>query len=166
MDWLDLHVSDDILCEIGRITVYKTHIEKQIANFIRYILKLDEDEAILLMYRLSIWRLLDILESLLYKKLDSHNEQLDRFRNFQKEVKGIVTERNDFVHSMWGFGETLKANSATRIEHSKDSKSGKIRRTAKSVSLAHLRDVGEKLKHLSWLIGDIRVKVCPLENIS
>ena len=89
MDLLDLTVSDDILCEIGRIAVYQTHIERQISIFIRSLLKLDEDEANLITYRLSIWKLLEMLESLLYKRLDSEDGQLTRFRTFQKEVKEI-----------------------------------------------------------------------------
>lgn len=157
MYWTDLTVSDKVLCEVGRIAIFQTHIEQTMASCIRLLLGLDEESANLVTYRLTFWRLLDTLESLLHNCSDTPAGQIKRFGNFKKEMKDIVPQRNSCVHSMWSFSDA--ENAAIRITYSKDKQTKKISRSVNTISLDELKIISEKFKDANWLIGDIRAKV-------
>lgn len=158
MDWTDLTVSDAVLCEIGRITIFQTHIEQNMDILIGSLLKLDRESTALVTYRVNFWKRLEMLESLLYSCSTAPDEQIQRFNDFKERIKKVVPERNNCVHSMWSFEENLDPNLATRITYKRESK--KILRNVETVSLDQLKQIGKELKQLNWLIGDIRVQVC------
>lgn len=158
MDWTDLTVNDVVLCEIGRITIFQTHIERNMASFIRCLLDIDEDSANLLTYRLRFWQLLKDLESLLWNSGRATREEIERFGEFKKKMKRIVPDRNSYVHSMWSFSD--EPNSATKITYLENNHTKKILRNVQTVSLDQLKKINAELKHLTWLIGDIRIKTC------
>lgn len=119
-----LTVSDSILCEIGRIAVLQSHIEGQMALFIHELLYLDESKGNAITYKLSFWGLMDLLNSLLNSEFGAQNEYVKRVEKFRKNMERIFPQRNDCVHSMWGFGRTLKSDSATRVKVVRDKSNG------------------------------------------
>src|SRR5215813_973870 len=104
---MPLTVSDEILCEIGRIAVYQSHIEGEMALFIRELLYLDESRGHLITATLSFGRLIDLLRSLLRDEFDSDHDYFKEFEEIRKKLVQSEEKRNSFVHSMWGFGSTL-----------------------------------------------------------
>ena len=159
---MTLTVSNDILCEIGRIAVYQSHIEGQMALFIRELLYLDEAKGNLITFKLRFWGLMDLLGSLLNTEFGAKNEHVQRFEKFRKDMDKIVPERNNCVHSMWGFGPTLKSDSATRVKVVKGASKGAVLESV-PVTLSELQDISKALDQLDWEISDIRVHVCHYE---
>lgn len=156
---MPLTVSDAILCEIGRIAVYQSHIEAQMANFIQNLLYLDEPRGNLITHRLSFGALIDLLGSLLSHEFGSNHQHFERFEEFRKKVVRLEEQRNKFVHSMWAFGSTLKPDSATRIKVVKNRTKG-AQLESTQVALKDLEEVSAAMEQLEWEIGDLRVRVC------
>jgi len=159
---MPLTVSRDILCEIGRITVYQSHIEGQMALFIHELLYMDEAKGNLITFKLRFWGLMDLLGSLLNSEFDAQNQYVKRFEQFRKDMEKFVPERNNCVHSMWAFGPTLKSDSATRLKVVKDKSKGAILESV-PVTLNELQEISEALEQLEWELSDIRVHVCHYE---
>lgn len=151
---MSLTVSDQILAEIGRVTVLQSHIEAQIALFIRELLFLDEAKGNIITSRLRIGELIDALRSLLVSKLGHGNSHVTRFERFSKELDKCRRQRNEIVHSLWSFGDDLKADSATR------SKVKKNKREFVPIKLDDLQKLSKEMEQLEWEAGDMRVKVC------
>jgi len=149
-----LTVSDDILCEIGRIAVYQSLIEGQMALFIRELLYLDEAQGNLKTSKLRFWDLIKELDTLLNNEFGAQNKYVQRFKKFREEMKDFVSMRNNCVHSMWGFGPTLNSGSATRVKAN-----GAVLESV-TVTLEELQGISKALNHLEWEIGDIRAWVC------
>lgn len=159
---MPLSVSKDILCEIGRITVWQSHIEGQMARFIQEVLYLDEADGNLITFKLRFWDLMDLLAALLNKEFGAQNKHVKRFDEFKQDMKRIVPQRNNCVHSMWGFGHTLKSDSATRVKVVKHKSKGAVRESV-AVSLKELQDMSKEMERLEWMVGNIRVRVCHIE---
>ena len=159
---MPLTVSKEVLCEIGRITVWQSHIEGQMALFIRELLCLDEASGNLITFKLRVWDLIDLLGSLLTKEFSPTNKHVERFEEFRQAMSKIVPQRNVDVHSMWGFGHDLKSDSATRVKVVKHKTKGAVLKSV-PVSLEELRKRSKEMEHLEWLISDIRVRVCHYE---
>ncbi|MDQ3819959.1 MAG: hypothetical protein M3362_20105 [Acidobacteriota bacterium] len=156
---MSLSVSDEILCEIGRIAVYQSHIEGQMALFIQGLLYLDETEGNLVTLNLSFWEHMDLLGSLLRNEFGAQSKYVGTFDDFRKSMEMIVPQRNKFVHSMWGFGETFGYDTATMVKVVKDKSKGAVLKSV-PVTLQELRDMSGKMAHLEWLISDLRVRIC------
>ena len=159
---MPLTVGDPILREIGRIAVYQSHIEGQMALFVRELLDLEEVKGNLITFKLSFWELTDLLGSLLSNEFASQNKHVRRFESFRKAMEKTVPERNKSVHSMWSFGSTLKSDSATRVRVVKDKSKGAVLESV-PVTLKELQDMSKEMEHLEWEIGDLRVRVCHYE---
>ena len=154
---MSLAVSNDVLCEIGRIAVYQSHIEGQMALFIRELMYLDEVKGNLIASKLSFWEHMDLVGSLLSNEFGTQSKHVVRFEKFRKSMEKIVPQRNKFVHSIWSFGSKLKSDSATRVKIK-----GAVLESV-PVSLAELQDISKEMEHLEWEIGDLRVRVCHYE---
>src|ERR1041384_5649646 len=111
---MEITVSEPILLEIGRITVYQTHIEGQMGLFIRVLLYLDEARGDILTAGLRIIELLEILNALLVNEFGDNHKHVERFKKFRQALEENKRERNKLVHSMWSFGPTFDGDSAMR----------------------------------------------------
>jgi hypothetical protein len=155
---MTLTVSNEILCEIGRIAVYQSHIEGQMALFIQELLYLDETQGNLVTCNLSFWEHMDLVGSLLRNEFGPQSKYVLTFEDFRKSMKEIVPQRNKFVHSMWGIGGALSYDSAIMVKVVKDRAKGAVLKTV-PVTLKELQDISGKMAHLEWLISDLRVRV-------
>jgi hypothetical protein len=156
---MQLSVSDEILCEIGRITVYQSHIESELALFIQELLKIANDgRGDIVTVKLSFGELIRVAGSLLRREFGDDHEQVKRFDEFSSGASVVLGRRNQFAHSLWGFGKDLTRNTATRIKVAEKKQS--VRRDIEFLSLGDLQDISEEMMHLLWLISDIRVTVC------
>jgi len=156
---MTLTVSNEILCEIGRVAVYQSHIEGQMALFIQGLLYLDETQGNLITLNLSFWEHMNLIGSLLRNEFDLQSEYVTTFEDFRKSMEQLVPQRNKFVHSMWGFGSTFNYDSATMVKVVKDKSKGAMLQSV-PVTLKELQDISGKMAHLEWLISDLRVRVC------
>ncbi len=159
---MPLMVSNAFLREIGRIAVYQSHIEGQMAIFVRELLYLDEERGNLITARLSFRALTDLLGSMLCFEFSSRHAHVKRFSDIRTKMIKLEGQRNKFVHSMWAFGHTLRPDSATRVKVER----GKTKRTkleSMQVALKELEDVSKAMEHVEWAIGDLRVRVCHYE---
>jgi hypothetical protein len=155
---MPLTVSNPILAEIGRITVYQTHTEAQMGLFIQELLYLDNAKGYILTSGLRVNELVNMLAALLSNEFGPQHRHVVRFKKFSSALEKLKKQRNDVVHSMWSFGPTLNVDSATR---SKIKKSG---REFATVTLSDMQDLSKKMEHLEWEISDIRVRVCHYEE--
>jgi len=154
---LRLTISEAFLTEIGRIAVYQTHTEAQMSLFIQELLYLDDAKGNIITSGLRINELVTTLEALLTNEFGTQHRYVIRFKKFSSALDKLRKKRNEIVHSMWSFGSTLKANSATR---------SKIKRRGRefvSVTLDEMKELSKKMEHLEWEISDIRVRVCHYE---
>jgi hypothetical protein len=159
---MHLTVSDEILCEIGRITVYQSHIESELAFFIQELLRVANDgRGDIITVKLSFNELIRVAGSLLRSEFGDDYEQVKRFDEFSSDANVVFARRNQLAHSLWGFGEDLTRNTATRIKTTEKKQS--VRKDVEFLSLQDLKNISEEMVHLLWLISDIRVKVCHYE---
>ncbi|HXI26662.1 MAG TPA: hypothetical protein VNG71_22615 [Pyrinomonadaceae bacterium] len=157
---MPLTVSNPILTEIGRITVYQTHTEAQMGLFIQELLYLDDAKGHILTSGLRVNELVDMLGALLANEFGPSHQHVARFKQFSKALDKLRLKRNEIVHSMWSFGPTLNVDTATR---SKIKRSG---REFATVTLSEMQELSKTMEHLEWEIGDIRVRVCHYEESS
>lgn len=129
------------------------------ALFIQGLLYLDETQGNLITLNLSFWQHMDLLGSLLRNEFGSQSKYVQTFEDFRKSMDMIVPKRNNFVHSMWGFGETFGYDSATMVKIVKDKSKGAVLKSV-PVTLKELQDISGKMTHLEWLISDLRVRIC------
>lgn len=155
---MPLTVSNAILTEIGRITVYQTHTEAQMGLFIQELLYLDDAKGHILTSGLRVNELVDMLRALLVNEFGAQHRHLVRFRKFSSALDKLRKKRNEVVHSMWSFGPTLNVDTATR---SKIKRSG---REFATVTLSEMQELSKTMEHLEWEISDIRVRVCYYEE--
>ena len=150
---------EPILLQIGILAVRQSHVEGELALFIHELLGLDEQRSELVTHRLGVWALADLLGDLLISRLGENDERTQAFATLRGEMGRLVSERNAAVHSMWSFGGTFDANSATRIQMKRDKRSGTVTRQVSQVSLSDLQGIADRLAGLQWEISTLRVSV-------
>ncbi len=159
---MQILVSDEILCEIGRITVYQSHIESELAFFIQQLLRVaNDDRGGIVTVKLPFGELIRVAGSLLRSEFGDDHEQVKRFNEFSSDANVSFGRRNQFAHSLWSFGKDLTRNTATRIKTTE--KKQLVKKDVELLSLKELKSVSEKAANLLWLISDIRVTVCHYE---
>jgi hypothetical protein len=159
---MQLSVSDEILCEIGRVTVYQSHIESELAFFIQQLLRIANDgRGDIITVKLPFGELIRVGGALLRSEFCDDHEQVKRFDEFSSGANVVFGRRNQFAHSLWGFGKDLTRNTATRIKVTEKKRS--VRKDVEFLSLEDLKDISNEMAHLLWLISDIRVTVCHYE---
>ena len=157
---MQLSVSDEILCEIGRITVYQSHIESELGLFIQELLRIANDgRGDIITVKLPFAELIRVAGSLLRSEFGDDHEQVKRFNKFSSAANVVCERRNQFAHSLWGFGKDLTPNTATRIKLTLAEKKKSVKKDVEFLSLGDLKDISEEMTHLLWLISDIRVTV-------
>jgi hypothetical protein len=159
---MQIVVSDEIFCEIGRITVYQSHIEAELAFFIQQLLRIaNDDRGDIVTVKLAFNELIRVAGSLLRIEFGDDHEQVRRFEEFKSEANVLFGRRNQFAHSLWSFGKDLTRNTATRIKTGE--RKQLVKKDVEFLSLEDLKDISEKMADLLWLISDIRVTVCHYE---
>lgn len=154
-----LSVSTDFLQQIGRVTVLQSHIEGQLAVFIRDLLRLASSDGDILTAQMSFGIRLKTVHSLLLSRLGSQHEYFKEFEAIQKDIARLEQARNTFVHSMWGFGSTLKSDTATRVKVASSSGAG-ARMQSVPVHIDELRELANEMEQREWAVSNLRVKVC------
>lgn len=149
---MSVTVSDKILGEIGRITVLQSHIETQLALFVRELLSLDEERGNIVTSRMRLGELSEVLRLLFINSLGNGSPCMARFDKFIKDLNDCRRRRNEIVHSVWSFGCDLKDESATR------SKVKKNKRESVSMMLSDLQALSKEMEQLEWEAGDLRIK--------
>jgi hypothetical protein len=156
---MQLTVPGPILLQIGTLAVRQSHVEGELTLFIHELLGLDEQRAELVTHRLGVWALADLLGDLLMSGLGENDSRTQRFSALRRELANLVPERNAAIHSMWSFGGTFDATSATRIQMKRDKRSGTVTRQATQVTQSELQEVADRLEALQWEISTLRVSV-------
>lgn len=105
---MPLTVSNPILAEIGRTTVYQTHTEAQMGLFIQELLYLDDAKGHILTSGLRVNELVGMLGALLANEFGSQHRHVVRFKKFSSALDKLRKKRNEAVHSMWKLRPYLK----------------------------------------------------------
>lgn len=98
---------------IGKVTVYYSNLEWQLAHFISSILSFQDRRGSIITSELAFKQLVAVLFSL-YKEI--YPEQIERHVQLNKALRKAqkaADERNKIVHSTWGAGEN---GNITRIK--------------------------------------------------
>lgn len=156
---MPLTVSNDILYQIGAITVLQSHIEGQMALFIQELLYLDEDRGNIITSRMSFRNLIETLDLLLQEEFGKDHNFYKRFDNLGNEMKSREQRRNEIVHSFWAFGSTLDSQSATRSKIIKK----KAKREIHTETVENLMEVATAMENLEINLGRLRVQICHYE---
>jgi hypothetical protein len=130
--------------------------------FIRELLYLDEVQGNIVTAKMSFGTLIDVLRSVLLNEFGAQHTYFKRFEKTQKELSQREQQRNQIVHSIWSFGSTLKADSATRIKVVRNKSQG-TRREFIQVTLNELKEIADSMEHLEWEVSDLRVRICHYE---
>jgi hypothetical protein len=159
---MQITISDEMFCEIGRITIYQTHIEYELAFFIQELLRIgNDDRGDIITVKLAFKELIRVAGSLLRSEFGDDHEQVRRFNEFKSEAIVLFDRRNQLAHSLWTFGKDLVRNTATRIKTTE--KQHSVKKVAEFLSLDDLKDISEKMHNVLWLLSDIRVRICHYE---
>lgn len=160
---MQLTVPDNVLSEIGRVTVYQSHIESELAYFIQQLLRIANDErGDIVTVKMSFNELVRVAGSLLRAEFGSENEYVIRFDAFSSGANVVFGRRNQFAHSVWGFGKDLQSETATRVKVTE--RKGSVKKDVELLSLVDLKSLSEKMNQLLWELSDIRVRVCHYEE--
>lgn len=148
---MPLLVSDAMLTEIGRITVYQSEIEDIMALCIRELLRLDEGRGNILTLKMSFGERMRVLDSLLRDEFGEDHEQVQKFDDFSKQANAAHQRRNQLAHSVWASGQDLEPNTATRIKVNQSAQT-----LCEPVTLEDLKKQSRLMGCLHGLICDIR----------
>jgi hypothetical protein len=155
---MPLYVPDAVLLEIGKIAVWFSRIERQIALLLEEFARIKEAEE---KTPSGFHKLADRTGSLLKAQFGEKHRYHERFRKFRVEMSAIAKERNTAVHSLWSFGPTFESSSAVRVETERAHR--QIRHETTVVSIEELRDLVARLEGLDWEISDLRIRICHYE---
>lgn len=98
---LYINVSDDILCELGKIVVFQNCLEWQISSNIISLLEVDNEKGNIITAELSFRQLIGVLSSLLLSKLGKDSSLYSEFEEIKKELYTFENFRNTIAHSVW-----------------------------------------------------------------
>ena len=156
---MQLTVPEPILLQIGTLAVRQSHVEGEVTLFIHELLGLDKQRAELVTNRLGVWALVNLLSDLLISTLGEQDSRVQSFAELRKELGSLVEQRNAAVHSMWSFGNTFDATSATRTRMKREKRSGTVVRQSSQVTQAALQEIVDRFAALQWEISTLRVSV-------
>jgi hypothetical protein len=159
---MTLTVSKAILCEVGRIAVAQSHIEGQMALFIRELLYLDDQRGYIVTMNLSFRLLIETLESLLREELGDDHPHFKTFETLRDEMRRREQERNQIIHSMWSVGSTFGSDTATRVKVVRK-KSDIAKRAVYPVTIDELKEMAQAMENLDLSLGNLRARVCHYE---
>ncbi|MCP4680278.1 MAG: hypothetical protein GY854_33260 [Deltaproteobacteria bacterium] len=111
-----LTVSEDVLCELGRVVAYQSLVESALAHFISSLLKLEHAEGQIVTAEISSRQLRSTLSSLLLQRLMEQPETDERARQLLKRIAKFEERRNALIHSLYWHGEGFSTDQATRFK--------------------------------------------------
>jgi len=154
-----INISDEVLAEIGKITIMFSLIENSLAAIIGKIVtvgRLQHELGIIITAELSFRQLISTLSSLLIFALGKDNDYVVQFKRVKPLLFKAEQERNMVVHSVWG------AQSGSTEPHA----IVRIKATAKHKKGLHIDFVNMKLEDLcriTDLIGEAYKELCLFE---
>lgn len=156
---MQLTVSDEILCEIGRVAVSHSHLEGELALFIQELLRVANDErGYILTFKMSFGEKVRVVRALLRNEFGDKHAEFIRFEAVRKKAERANDRRNNIAHSMWGFGKDFQSNAATRV------KANENKLADEALTTNDLRSIAQELQQLQWELSDIRAKLCHHEE--
>jgi hypothetical protein len=155
---MPLYVPDSILLEVGKVAAWLSRIERQM------VVLLDEFGDITgrrPQIPSGFQALAKTTEAALANQFGLQHRYCQRFGRFRAGMIPLITERNETVHGLWGFGPTFDSSTAVRTVTERKRK--QISPEATVVSLEQLRDFVRRLEGMEWEISDLRVRICYYE---
>lgn len=154
---MPLYVTEPIILEIGRITIWQSRLEAQITGLLA---ELDErcgpGTKEPLSARSGIHQLRSRLEERLSQCVGSVHPQFLRFVGLKDKFEAAVEQRNEVVHSVWGVGRDFDRSAATRISRIPTVNQ---ERNFASVEVDDLRAISRAFEALDWEVSDILVQL-------
>jgi hypothetical protein len=152
---MPLHASEAILLEIGRITVWQSRLEGQLAFLLS---KLSGDgELVGLPARPSHADLATQIQQRLITNLGNGHVYVNEFKAVRRQIEEVVSRRNKVVHSIWSLGPDFDPNVGTRIPRTK------IHRDQTdfvSVRVEDLKALSLDFEALDWAVSELRIRLC------
>lgn len=155
---LNLTVPDEILCELGKIVVFQSHIESMLAHEIIGILGLDSNKGQIITSELSFKLLVSTLSSLLLDKLGGDNNLYIEFKEIKKQLYEFENFRNSIAHSNWTHSNDFDNSKATKIKTTSKERTGlKYHREEVALSslIENLEKAGDTQVKLAFLMSKI-----------
>lgn len=156
---MKINISDEVLAEIGKITVVFGLIEDSLAAIIGSIVTVGSrprELGMIVTAELSFRQRIDALSSLLLFCLGKENEYVAQFEHIRRLLSHAQEERNKVVHSVWAkqfcSGD---AHAVIRMKSTAKQKRG-LRTDFISMGLEDLRQLTES-------VGEAYGKLCLFE---
>lgn len=154
-----ISISDEILAEIGKITVTFSLIEQSLAIIIGKIITYGHREhqvGEILTSDMSFRHKLSVLNSLLLLAFNKDNPTYVQFTKIEKLLYQVEQQRNIVVHSVWGEGVVGESDQVViRMKSTTKSKHG-LRSDFFETSI-------EELRRISSHIGEAYEQLCLFE---
>lgn len=148
---LHLTVPDVILCELGKIVVFQSHLESMIGNEITKLLNIDNAKGQIITTELSFRQLIGLLSSLIIEKFDENHCLYQEFKEVKKKLYEFENFRNMVAHSTWAHDQAFSDTKATRMKITSKEKKG-LKMQSDEIGLD---DIIEKLESA----GDTQVEL-------
>lgn len=155
---LSFTVSDEILCEIGKIVVFQTTIEVEIGQYISDLLGTDHKKGHIVTAELSFKNLLATLSSLLMGQVGSDSDDYAQFKEVKKGLRAFENFRNSVVHSVWARSRDFDENKALRMKTTAKEKKGlshQCEEISKTQIVAQLEEAGSIYVKLARLMAKV-----------
>lgn len=154
-----ISLSDDILVEIGKITVAFSLIELSLAEIIGRIATIGHrvhQVGVILTADMSFRHKLRVLNSLLLLAFEKDNPVFAQFAEIKPMLEKAEEQRNTVVHSVWGEGTIGESDQVVvRMKWSAKGKQG-LHSDSVATSL-------EELRSISSLVGVAYSQLCLFE---
>ena len=145
---MEINLSDEILVEIGKITVVFGLIEDSLSEIIGRIVTVGgriRELGIIVTAELSFKQKISVLTSLLRLALEEDNEAIKQFERIKPLLFDAEQKRNVVVHSVWAKDEeSADAHGVLRIKSTAKSRRG-LRTDFISMSLDDLQQTANAL---------------------
>lgn len=156
---MEINLSNEILVEIGKITVVFGLIEDSLSEIIGRIITVGgriRELGTIVTAELSFKQKISVLTSLLHLALDKDNEAIKQFDRIKPLLFDAEQKRNVVVHSVWAKDEeSADPHGVLRIKSTAKSRHG-LRTDYISMSLDDLRQTTDSL-------GNVYGKLCVFE---
>ena len=156
---MKINISDEILAEIGKITVVFNLIENSLTEIIVKIVTVGNrkrDLGLIITAELSFKQLVSTLSSLLLFTLEKNSPYFLQFDKISKLLYKAEQERNVVVHSLWA--SKLESTSTTEVIRMKTTAKNK-----KGLRKDFIKMNLDELKNISDLIGEAYKELCLFE---
>jgi hypothetical protein len=145
---MKINISDEVLAEIGKITITFSYIEDSLANIIGKILTVNgqrHELGNIVTAELSFKQLISTLSSLLLFALGKDNEYVAQFEHVKPLLFKAEQARNIVVHSVWGGkSDSSNPNEIVRIKATAKHKKG-LRKDFVHMGLNDICKITDKL---------------------